>query len=171
MNRKRPRDPIAKFQRKSTAARRLAGRSCACGESRPEALIADSSPTICAACFRKQCGRPPYDEHHPGGRANSPICIQVPVNDHRGILTPEQYDWPKETWENPCRSPLLAGAACIRGYYDTNTYLVDGLLLWVARLLEALEEVLRKRLGERWWVGTKLDQFAPRRKKDGKQSR
>lgn len=129
-----------------------------------------STPTICAACSRIFCGQSPYDEHHPAGKANNSIRIQVPVNDHRAILTPEQYDWPRKTWENPDASPMLAGAASIRGYYDTNIYLSDGLLLWVAGFLEALDDTLKGRLGPRWWVGTELESFAPRHKKDGKKS-
>lgn len=160
---KPPRDPISDFQRRSTAARRLAGRSCACGETRPEALISGRKPTICAACARRQASQSPFDDHHPAGKANHPAKVPIPVNDHRADLSVSQYDWPKGTWENPRGSPLLAGAASIRGYYDTNTYLNDQLLLWVARLLEALDETLKDRLGPNWWVGTKLDQFAPKR--------
>jgi len=69
------------------------------------------------------------------GRANHPATVSIPVNDHQ-TLTDSQYDWPTKTYENPEGSPLLAGAACIRGYYDTNSYLNEQLLLWVARLLE-----------------------------------
>lgn len=129
------------------------------------------SPTICAACSRILCGQSPYDEHHPAGKANSRLTIPVLVNDHRAVLSPAQYEWPSETWENSQGSPLLAGAASIRGYYDTNTYLTDGLLIRVAELLEALDESLKVRLGQSWWVGTKLEQFAPNRKKEGNHDR
>jgi len=160
---KRPDDPIRTYRRKSVAKRRMVGKSCKCGESRPEALIATSTPTICARCSRKEQGKSVLDAHHPAGRANHPLKIPVPVNDHRAALSDAQYDWPKETWENRGSSPVLAGAACIRGYYDTNSYLADQLLLWVARLLEALEECLRERLGSNWWEGTALEEFAPKR--------
>lgn len=160
---KKPDDPIRRCQRKSIAARRMAGRSCRCGESRPEALIAGSRPTICAACRRKRLGHTTLDNHHPAGSANHPAAVPIPVNDHQ-TLTDAQYDWPKNTWENRKGSPLLAGAACIRGYYDTNSYLNDQLLLWVARLLEALDETLRERLGPDWWAGTRLEEFSPKPK-------
>jgi len=160
---KRPEDPIRTYQRKSVAARRLAGQSCKCGESRPEALVAGSAPTICAACARKQRGQSPFDWHHPAASANNSAKIRIPVNDHRADLTDAQYDWPKETWENPRGSPLLAGAASIRGYCETNDYLTSELLLRIAKLLEALDESLRERLGPNWWVGTNLEQFAPKR--------
>jgi len=162
MPKKRGGDPIRKYHRKSKAARRLAGQSCACGETQPEALVAGSVPTICAACARKQEGRSPLDHHHPAGKANNPATVAIPVNDHRN-LNVLQYDWPWETWENPRGSPLLAGAASIRGFCDTITYLIDELLLWIARMLEALDEYLKKRLGPEWWRGTKLEQFKPKR--------
>lgn len=171
MKKKIERDPISDFRRRAEAARRIGGRHCACGESRPEALIAGSSPTTCAACSRKKRGLSTVDGHHPAGRANSPVRISIPVNDHRAVLSPAQYDWPTETWENRDASPVLAGAGCVRGYLDTNTYLTDGLLVWVAKLLETLDEVLRDRLGPRWWVGTDLEQFAPKRKKEGNHGR
>jgi len=103
------------------------------------------------------------DRHHPAGKANNPATVAIPVNGHRADLSVAQYDWPKETWENPLGSPLLAGAASIRGFCDTITYLIDELLLWIARMLEALDEYLKKRLGPEWWRGTKLEQFKPKR--------
>jgi hypothetical protein len=42
-NQTKPRDAIAAFQRKSIATRAIGeGRSCACGETRPEAVVACS---------------------------------------------------------------------------------------------------------------------------------
>src|ERR1700687_562786 len=117
---KKPHDPIRRYQRKSIAGRRMAGRFCRCGESRPEALITGSRPTICSACRRKQLSQTTLDKHHPAGIANHAATVPVPVNDHH-TLTDAQYDWPKNTWENREGSPLLAGAACIRGYYETNS--------------------------------------------------
>jgi hypothetical protein len=160
---KRPEDAIRAYRRKSVAERRTAGKSCKCGESRPGALVAGSTPTICARCSRKRRGESVFDAHHPAGRANHPLTIPIDVNGHRADLNDAQYDWPKKTWENRGGSPVLAGAACIRGYYDTNSYLTDQLLLWVAKLLEALDECLRERLGPKWWAGTKLEEFAPKR--------
>ena len=62
MKRKLPSErSIGAYQRKATAARRVgAGAQCACGESRPEALITGSDPTICAECQRKKRGTDDY---------------------------------------------------------------------------------------------------------------
>ena len=159
------RDPIGRYQRKAAAGRRVGGeRQCACGETRPEALIAGSNPTICNACEGKRRGRTTFDDHHVAGKANSPVTIQVPVNDHRARLSIAQYDWPKETRENPDGSPLLAAAACIRGFVDTIFYLIDK-LLWIPEMLEKLNALLVKKSGRKWWVGTELEQFAPKRHK------
>ncbi len=153
MPRKLPlRDPSAAYQRVVTAARRVgAGSQCACGENRPEALIAGSKPIMCAACSRKKQGRRTSDDHHVAGRANSPITVSVPVNDHRAVLSVAQKDWPKETLENSDGSPLLAGAARIRGFVDTVRYLLEELCR-IAVMIEELHEYLVKHLGSRWWV-------------------
>ena len=102
------------------------------------------------------------DNHHPFGRANNPTTIPIPVNDHRADLSVAQSDWPKETRENLVRSPLLAGAGCIRGFIDTVVYLIRKGLLWVAEALEWLDSFLREELGPEWWIGTRLEQFAPK---------
>src|SRR5438552_1170384 len=95
-------DPIRAYQRQATAARRIGDRQCSnCGEARPEALITESSPTICAECQRRMKGRTIMDEHHPAAEANNPATIPVPANDHRAILNVAQYRWPKQTLENP----------------------------------------------------------------------
>ena len=161
----RPRDPIAKFERDARAARRVGqGSRCKCGEERPLALIPGSKPIICAACQREKMGHSVLDVHHPAGETNDPTHTPIPVNDHRAVLSPEQYEWPKETWENPSGSPVLSGAACMRGYCETNDYLVASLLLPRAEMLEALDTFLEKRLGPQWWVGTGMERFAPKRK-------
>ena len=155
-------DPIAAFQRKATAARRVgAGAQCACGEARPEALITGSDPIICAACQRAQQGKTTMDEHHFAGKTNSPVTVPAPVNDHQAELTPAQLDWPKETRENPDGSPLLAAAGCVRGFVDWVVYLMKKGLLWVAEMLETLNAFLVDKFGPKWWVGTPLARFAP----------
>lgn len=166
MKPKPPRDPIAAFEREARAARRVGeGNQChLCGENRPLALIPGSRPMICAACHREKLRRSAMDDHHPAGQANDPTTIPIPVNDHRAELSPEQYDWPPETWENPSGSPVLAGAACMRGYCETDTYLVASLLIPRAEMLEALDAFLTIRLGPRWWIGTEMERFAPKRK-------
>jgi len=87
------RDPGGAYRRKVAAARRVGiGARCACGEDRPEALIAGSKPMICAACERAAKGRSTTDDHHSFGRANNPATIRVPVNDHRADLSIAQAE-------------------------------------------------------------------------------
>jgi hypothetical protein len=102
------------------------------------------------------------DKHHPAGKANSPTTICVPVNDHRARLSVDQYDWPVRTLENPDASPLLRGAASIRGFVDTALFLIEEFLLWIAEMLETLDDNLRERIGSRWWCGTPVEEFAPK---------
>ena len=165
MRRKFPRlDPSGAHRRKVVATRRVGvGARCSCGEDRPEALIAGSSPTICGACQRAEKGRTTIDQHHFAGRSNNPATIPIPVNDHRGILSVAQAEWPKSTLTNTEGSPLLAGAACLRGCIDTILYLIEKGLLWLADMLEKLDEVLKKKLGPRWWANTEIEQFAPKK--------
>jgi hypothetical protein len=157
------RDPIQAYKRRASAALRV-GRSkeCACGEKRPEALIAGSYPVTCAACKRKKEGKTTMDDHHVFGNANDPTTtVPLPVNDHRAELSAAQQDWPQKTLQNPDGSPLLAGAARVRGFVDTIVYLIERGLLWIAEMLEALDEFLGQKLGAKWWCGTPLGQFAP----------
>jgi len=162
-------DPSGAHRRKVIAARRVGvGARCACGEDRPEALIAGSNPPVCASCERSAKGRTTKDDHHPFGRANNPTTIAVPVNDHRAVLSVAQAEWPKSTLRNTEASPLLAGAACVRGFVDTILYLIEKGLLWLAEMLEKLDEVLVRKLGPRWWVNTEVEQFAPKKKPDAK---
>ena len=160
------RDPAAAHGRKVRAARRVGtGARCSlCREARPQALTSRSSPLICAECQREQQGKNTSDKHHVAGKANSPITIPVPVNDHCAELSPAQQDWPKGTLENREGSPLLAAAARIRGFADTITYLMNKLLLPSAEMLEDLDRFLKERLSPLWWRGTPVGQFAPERK-------
>jgi hypothetical protein len=144
------------------AARRFGiNARCACGETRPEAFVPNSTPVICAACDRAEKGKIALDNHHVAGRANSAITTPVPVNDHRAELSTAQYDWPKATLENTTGSPLLARAACVRGFVDTNAYLVRTLLLPHAEFCELLDSMLAEKLGSEWWRKTDLEKFAP----------
>lgn len=159
-------DPSGAYGRQKRAARRKGkNKQCACGEKRPNALVPNSDPTTCTECQRKKEGYATDDKHHFAGEANHPLTIPVPVNDHRAVLTPAQYDWPKNTRENPDGSPLLAGAACVRGFVDTIIYLIKKGVLWIAKMLETLEDWLIQALGRKYWVGTPIEQFAPRRPK------
>ena len=144
-------DPIAAHQRK-VIAERMSGKKkrCACGEFRPEALVARTNPIICTACQRRAQGMSIMDKHHVAGKANSPVTIQVDVNDHRAELNTRQYDWPKRTLENPDGSPLLRAAGCIRGIIDTLILLVKSLLGWIPRTLELLDAALVELAGVKW---------------------
>jgi hypothetical protein len=157
------RDPSAAYVRKTIAARRTGNRKCACSESRPEALIPDNEPISCYACQRKKEGKIVEDDHHPAAEANDSTTIPVPVNDHRANLSVAQYDWPKRTLENPDGSPLLARAACIRGFVDTNYYLMVKLLLPGPEFYELLDALLTEKFGPKWWTRTELEKFAPKR--------
>jgi len=158
-----PRDPRSAYRRKAIAARRIGeSNKCACGEARPEALISGSDPLICAKCDRRKMGRRKTDNHHIAGEANDPTTINVPVNDHRAVLSVAQQDWPPKTLQNPDRSPLLAAAARIRGFVDSSIYLMQYFLLPAAALLEHLDTLLERRLGRKWWKHTKLKAFEPK---------
>lgn len=166
-----PDDPTYAYARNTTAARSVGiGARCACGETRPEALIRGSKPTICAACDRKKCGHTTVDNHHVAGEANSPATIPVEVNDHTAVLSVAQYNWPRKTLQNRDGSPLLAAAACIRGFVDYIYYAIEKYLLWIPEMLETLDTFLEDKLRQKWWHNTPLDRFAPkhkRRKRNG----
>ncbi len=166
---KPPRDSIASFERESRATRRVGnGSKCRCGEHRPLALIPGSNPVTCASCKRAKEGKSELDNHHPAGKANDETTIPIPTNDHRAQLSPKQYEWPPQTWNNPDGSPLLAGAASMRGYCETDSYLVASLLIPRAEMLEALDEFLTKRLGPNWWKNTEIEKFAPKYRREHK---
>jgi hypothetical protein len=161
-----PDDPTYAYARNATAARRVGiGAHCSCGERRPEALIRGSKPTTCFACARKQRGYAPVDNHHGAGEPNSPATLPVPPNDHCAVLSVAQYNWPRETLENPDGCPLRASAACIRGVIDYIYYAIDEYLLWIPEMLETLSTFLADKLGRKWWHNTPLDRFSPKRKR------
>jgi hypothetical protein len=56
---------------------------------------------------------------------------------------------------------LRAAAACIRGAINHILYTLDTVLMWIAEMLEMLDEYLIERLGSKWWQNTPLNQFAP----------
>jgi hypothetical protein len=164
------RDPIRADQRRAASARRVGiNARCACGETRPEALVVGIKPVICAECQRKKQGKCIMDNHHIAGKANSPATIAVPVNIHRAELSTAQYDWPKETLANPEGSPLLKGAACIRGASDLIVRIIKDLILWIAEMLEILDSYLITALGQTWWVNTELSRFVSKKSSDAAQ--
>ncbi len=159
MNNQLQPDPFGTYRRKSTSLRR-AGKNtlCACGESRIEALIANTG--VCARCQRTRKGQITLDNHHVAGKKNSSVTVSIDVNDHRAILSEAQRAWPKKTLENPDDCPLLAAAGCIRGFVDTVCYLINQLLRWITEMLELLSEFLKQRLGPKWWENTTINQFS-----------
>jgi len=162
-------DPTGAYRRKAVATRRLGvDARCSCGEDRPEALIEGSVPTICSACERLAKAQTTMDQHHYAGRGNNPATISVPVNDHRADLSASQAGWPKSTLRNPNRSPLLAGAACVRGFIDTVSYLIETGLVLLPDMLEKLDALLRQKLGPKWWAKTEIEQYAPKKKRGAK---
>ena len=126
-----------------------------------------SNPRVCAACKRSSSGQTTIDEHHFAGKANSTTTIPIPVNDHRARLSVDQAKWPKSTLANPEGSPLLAAAACLRGFIDTILYLIERGMLWIVEMLEKLDEVQVKKLGPQWWANTEIKQFGPKKKPYG----
>jgi hypothetical protein len=52
----------------------------------------------------------------------------------------------------------------MRGYSETDSYLVASLLIPRAEMLEVLDAFLKKRLGPKWWIGTEMERFAPKRR-------
>jgi hypothetical protein len=169
MNKRLPeRDQIAAFSRVEAASRGLGeNKQCECGESRPEALIRGTNPTVCAACAASRRGHTTYEKHHPAGRANNPATIPVPINDHRADLSESQRDWPRNTLENPEQSTLLAAAAQLRGYIDTNDYLIRKLVIPSLEMLETFDKSLQKQFEPERRRGKKLRQFKPKRGSNG----
>lgn len=160
-----PRDPVGAYRRDKIAALRIGNDvTCAsCPEGRPKALIPDREPKMCAERDRKERGLATEDEHHVAAKANDATTIRVPVNDHQAELSPAQYDWPKETRENRDGSPLLRAAACVHGFTDIIFYLIKKLLLWIPEMLERLDALLIQKLGRKWWFGTPLEEYAPKK--------
>ncbi len=84
----KPRDPEAAYRRAAKAQRKVGvGARCACGETRPLALIPGSAPIICAKCKREQRGASVMDNHHPFGVSNDAYTtVPIPVNVTRNIV-------------------------------------------------------------------------------------
>jgi hypothetical protein len=149
--------------RESRSQRRVGDdAACACGETRPGALISGRVPAICYACDATQRSKSMFQDHHVAGRANDPTTIDVPINDHRAVLSVDQYDWPQRTLQNPDRSPLLAMSGCIRGFMATTYFLMERLLGWIPPQLETLDAFLCEQWGPQWWLKVPLRQLPPK---------
>ncbi len=116
--------------------------------------------TLCAGCHVQLQGKRPTERHHPAGRANDPVTVAIPANDH-AILTDRQHDWPVDTWRNPDGSPLLKAAACLRGWLDVLRELLERTVGWIPAFLERLDEVLRQHVGPRWWEMLAMEGATP----------
>ena len=57
----------------------------------------------------------------------------------------------------------IAAAGCIRGFVDTVVYLIKKGVLWVAQFLESMHDWIVEQFGPKWWVGTPIEQFVPKR--------
>jgi hypothetical protein len=121
---------------------------------------------MCHECDRRKKGHRILDNHHVAGKANHPLTIPVPANDHNAILSEAQRAWPRETRENTDGSPLLAGAGGIRGFVDTAKYMMDHMLLGIAQLLEKLDAFLRSNLGPKWWTKKEFVDFTKRSREE-----
>jgi hypothetical protein len=150
---KKTKTTAASEYRREKARRRLGQHTkCTmCEESRPEALIPGSTPRVCAECQRKHDGKSPIDLHHLAGRNNHPGTIPIPANDHRAVLSADQYEWPERTLRNPDASPLLAAGGCIRGFIDFIELCIERFIEWAAYKLEEVDAYLVEKYGPDWW--------------------
>jgi len=159
------RDPLAAWVRQARARRRVGvDARCGCGESREYRLIKGREPPTCFACDRIAQGREAFEVQHVFGQNNGPETLLVPINDHRAVLSVEQYAWPPKTLRNPNGSPLLRAAGYLRGLSETIRYLLDQ-CEWIADFLERLDTMLEKRLGRFWWRRSAVSEFAVTPKK------
>ena len=159
---RRSNDPIKAGVRKAKAQRRVGqGAACTqCGESRPEALVARSRPKLCQQCYQLNRGMKKTHGHHVGGKANSPVTLEVPANDHRATLSEAQREWPPKTLQNPDGSPLIALAATLRGVADFVGELVVQFMRSLADAAEQIDTWLRERYGL-WWKDGPFDGWQP----------
>jgi hypothetical protein len=100
--------------------------------------------------------------HHPAGKANNPVVIRVPANDHRAELSTDQYDWPQATLQNVNGSPVIAIASGVRAVIDMSRWLIDKFLIRIPEALEAYDAEQRALHGPDWWRGTALEAESPK---------
>ena len=110
-------------------------------------------------CYARQGREDAGEGHHIAARANSPVIIKVPINDHRP-LSEAQYEWPPSTVQNPDGSPLIALAGSLRGMADLLGELFVRFMHALADLAENVDGWLRDRHGL-WWKGTEFDGWQP----------
>ena len=129
-----------------------------CSEAEPGVLVHTLDGIECYECLCLRQGRSPIELHHPAGRHNSPITVAIPANEHR-LLSRLQRGWPEQTLRNSDGSPLLEMAAIIRGWLDVLYLILDRLVAKLPASLERLDDLLKAKLGDRWWesLGFKVD--------------
>ncbi len=130
-----------------------------CGEPDPRAFhqnrqerkdANDIDAVRCAECRLLAHGKVPIERHHPAGRANDPVTVPIPANDH-AVLSDLQLAWPRDTLRNPDGSPLLKAAASLRGWLDVLRLILEHTVGWIPAFLEWLDAALRAYAGPRWW--------------------
>jgi hypothetical protein len=157
----RSKDPIKAGARRAKAHRRAGdGAHCTdCGETNPSLLVRSSRPRRCKHCHAISAGKKPIESHHIAARANSPVTIDVPINDHQ-LLSEAQREWPPRTMQNPDGSPLIALAGSLRGLADLLGELFVRFMHSLADLAESVDGWLRHQYGP-WWKGTQFDGWQP----------
>lgn len=130
-----------------------------CGEADPRALHQDrqaakdanGTDTVrCVECRLLAHDGVPIERHHLAGRANDPVTVPIPANEH-AVLSDLQLAWPRETLRNPDGSPLLKAAASLRGWLDVLRLNLDRTVGWIPEFLEWLDAALSVLAGPRWW--------------------
>jgi hypothetical protein len=125
--------------------------ACGCGETDPIKLTGRAPDIQCYECQAAEAGRSWLEDHHPAGKANHPVTVRIPGNEHRRI-DDLKNDWSRETLRNPSGSPLLRAAACLRGWLNVMQVLIDSTLGWIPAFLEALDRWLVNVMGPSWWT-------------------
>jgi hypothetical protein len=159
---RRSSDPIKAGVRKAKAQRRVGqGAACTqCGESRPEALVARSRPKLCVQCYAVRRCKKRTETNHIAGKANSPITVEVPTNDHR-MLSDAQYEWPPNVLQNPDGRPVLKAAGFIAGAADFIQDLIVRGMRSVVDFLQKLDAWLCEKVGRFWWKGSDFEGWQP----------
>lgn len=121
-----------------------------CRERDPFALTGVSPDILCYEHRAGAAGRSWLEAHHVASRANDPLTVTVPGNEHR-LLNERQRDWPADTLRNPEGSPLLQAAAILRGWLDVLWLILTRAVGWIPAALECLDRLLGEQLGAGWW--------------------
>jgi hypothetical protein len=121
-----------------------------CTETDPFALTGATPQIVCREHAANAQGRAWTEAHHPAGRTNSPVTVDVSANDH-AVLSAVQSVWPREVLRNPDGSPLLMAAAALRGWLDVLRLIIERTVGWIPVALELLDALLIEFIGPGWW--------------------